>query len=428
MPTQKFLEINELLPQSGRLIKENSTQINIADIAERFNRVFSGLNSLETAEIYPLISLKSNYGISVLRDIVETTGSGTVTNTIGDGKYVIRTGTTPGSTAALQSVERGRYVSGTVAIPGQGFTMPQDLQDDEIALWGYFDETGGLGFGADSLGNFVFRRYTPTGGSTSDFKVYQFGQDGNPGWNDPMDGTGPSGLFLNVDAVDIYRQPFRWYGSGPAIFEVAGSGTLTDTVPVHVIEAPVGEPILIDPNLPLRAEITNGTGTRDIEIQVYGRQFSILGRYNPNRRITGEWREALTIDDVDFVPLISFNQKESFASVSAKIAGLTLLASTNNIVYQVRVGGTLTGGTEVTPGDIPANETAVTVNKSATAITGGQSIFTDIAIAGLGNARGSASKDLPDVDLPVNVRITLVAKATTGQATVTAAFRVREEW
>lgn len=412
--------IDRMHPHNGRYLLESDKMVNIANIASRFQRSLTPLNAVQVAEGYPVVSLKSNYGFSDLRDKRTIVGSGTVTNNVGDGRYLLSTGTTPNSVAILDSVERGRYVSGSIGLPGIGTKIAQDIQGGESARWGYFNDDGGFGFGVDIAGVFVFRRYLAV-----DTKLYQ--QD----WDDPLDGTGPSGAVFSLNDVDIYRMPFRWYGAGPVVFEIAGNATNSDTLVVAEISAGDGEPIVSDPNLPIRMEIRNDINGRDISSSVYGRQFSILGRYAPNRRSTGVFKIGQSIGTT-FVPLVSFRQKQDYASVSVKSGAIESLVSNSNIILQVRVGATLGGATynALTDPDqaVPATETAVEFDIDATTITGGQAIFVGLADAGVGTNAEGKDIDLLQVDLPVFENITLCARAVSGTATVTTVFGCREEW
>ncbi|HEY9815490.1 MAG TPA: hypothetical protein V6D20_06785, partial [Candidatus Obscuribacterales bacterium] len=250
-----------------------------------------------------------------------------------------------------------------------------------------------------------------------------------PDWDDPMDGAGPSGLTLAASNVDIYRMPFRWYGAGPIKYEVAGGGTNSDTVTVHVFEAPDGEPIFSDPNLPIRLEISNNGTGRDINAEVYGRQFSVLGKYEPNRRPTGAYRLSQSVGTT-FVPLVSFRQKVDYASVSVKSGSFKTLTANADIILQVRIGGELTGATytALASQNVPATETALEFDIDATAITGGQAIYVDLGDGGQGVNTSGDGVNLSEVDLPVFQNITLCARAISGTATVTSVFSAREEW
>lgn len=408
--------IDRMHAHSGRYIKENDKLVNVADIANRLNQTLTALSGVQVSEPYPIIGIKSNYGKSALRDTEELTGSGSVSNNVGDGVYVVGSGNTSNSSASLSTVERGRYVSGSIAIPGIGIRIPQVLEGQEVARWGYFNEDNGFGFGYDVDGLYVFLR---NGGSDTIVR--------RAAWVDKMDGAGASGETVNVSNVDIYRMPFRWYGSGPVNFEVSGTGGIGETVTVATIHALAGKPIVDEPNLPLRVEILNDESGRDINIEVYGRQFSVLGRYDPNRRVTGEFRLSQSVGST-FVPLVSFRQKEIYKSVSIKSNSVNILTSNSDLIVQIRIGSSLTGASFSAPALVPAGETSLEFDSSSTAISGGQVIYTGLSGSGAGSKTQLSSIDLPDVDLPSDKNITLCARSVSGTATVTSVFQAMEEW
>ncbi|HEY9814543.1 MAG TPA: hypothetical protein V6D20_01865, partial [Candidatus Obscuribacterales bacterium] len=147
-------------PHNGRYLLESDKLINLADVVGRFEKSLTPLNAIQVAEGFPVVSLKSNYGYTDLRDKTTAIGSGTVTNTVGDGRYLLSTGTTPNSVVIFDSVERGRYVSGSIGLPGIGIALDQiGYQGTESARWGYFNDDDGFGFGLDVDGIFVFRRF-----------------------------------------------------------------------------------------------------------------------------------------------------------------------------------------------------------------------------------------------------------------------------
>lgn len=408
------MTLSQISGHTGEKRTTRGKEVNIADIAERMERRLIGINAFETAEAWPIISLKSNYGLSELRDFTTVTGSGAVSNTIGDGTYSVSTGATASSTASLSSVERGRYSAGTVAISGSGVRIPTLPTGEQVARWGYFDADDGFGFGIDADGMFLFRR---KGGVDTVVR--------REDWDDPLDGTGFSGKSIEPTKLHVYRIPFRWYGSGPAWFEVSTSDEM-DLITCHTFSDNDGV-IINDPNLPITVETENGATAADMTAEVAGRQFSIMGRYDPNRRVTSEYRLARSVGTT-FVPLISFDQKTDYASVSVKLSGLDLVVTGAAIIWQLRVGSTLTGATFGAPSDTPATETALEFDKVATAISGGQAIYTGTAEDGFGGSAASSARELPELDMPDREPVTLCARSVSGTATVTSVLRAREDW
>lgn len=375
----------------------------------RLSKAFTGFNELIVSSGYPIIDLKSVYGISDIRDKVAEVGTGTVTNTAGE--YVVSTGATAGGTASLSSVEYGRYVAGFEATPGLGVRVPVLPVGDQIARWGYFDDNNGFGFGVDATGFFVFIR---KGGTETITYQPDFEFD--------------CGL-LDLSFLRIYRMPFRWYGSGPVGFEISDEEDFKEPSikRIHIIRAQDDEPITEEANLPIRIEVDNGTQDTDLTVYVAGRQFFIQGNYNPSTRITSQSNEAVSVGGT-FLPLVSFRFKSGFEGISAKLGGGDLLTASANIRYEVRVGGSLTGASFGAPDNIPATETGLEVDTSATAITGGQKIFEGLANSGAGNRSGQTGEGISDIDLPKDTVITLGAVSLGGTATVSAVFRVQEEW
>lgn len=369
---------------------------------------YTGFNELIVSNATPLIDLKSIYGVSNLRDRVTTTGSGAVTTE--RGLYKVSTGATASSTAKLSSVEFGRYVAGFESTAGVGVLLSRLPTGNEVGRWGYYDTNNGFGFGVDASGLFTFIR---SGGVE---RVHR-----QPEWF--------NSYSVNLDTLNIYRIPFRWYGSGPAKYEVSGTDSdgNAELVTIDFFEAVAGQPLTENPNLPITVEVTNGGDATDFALFVGGRQFFVQGDYKPNRRITEQHRFEVSVGTTP-IPLVSWRQKAGFESVSVKLEGQIVIASGANVHYTVRVGGTLTGANFIAPDLISPSETALEFDSAATAISGGQKIFAGLIASGSGNAAGSSSQTAPELDIPKDQILTLVARTISGTATVSAVLKAREEW
>lgn len=380
-----------------------------ANGAVSLTEAFTGFNELTVSEGYPIIDLKSVYGVSNLRDRVDVAGTGSVTTE--RGLYKLSTGATAGSTASLTSVEYGRYVAGFEATPGIGVMLSRLPTGNEVARWGYYTADNGFGYGADVNGFFTFIRSGGVERVTRQEDWYR----GN--------------FQFDWGSIVIYRMPFRWYGSGPVNYEIAYTDKtgVAKLKKVHYEESEVGEPITENPNLPIRAEVTNGGDATDFELYVGGRQFFIQGRYNPNRRVTADHRFTASVGTT-FVPLVSWRQKADFESVSVKLQGATVLATGANMLYEVRVGSDLTGATFDAPSNTPAAETALEFDKVATAVAGGHKLYAEMAVAGQGNSAGATRVEFPNIDIAKDEVLTLCARTVSGTGTATAILKAREEW
>lgn len=388
--------------------------------------VSSQFNELMVSQRTPIVELKSVYGLSDLRDIVETTGSGTVTNTTVEFQVSVTAGAT--DSATLDSAERGRYMPGYAGQAGIGVRIPDPPAASQIFRWGLLDDQNGAYFG-QSVANGIFVAIRRAG---SDTIIPQ------TSWNvDPLDGTGPSGITLNLALGNIFQITFTWYGYGVIEFNVVLQNPSTlaqQVVTVHRFK-PTNQTSFADPNLPLRAQIVNAGSAVERSIFVGGRQYSILGKFDPSFRITSERRSA-TVDTTG-VPVISFQRKPIFPagsgrsnSVSVTLEGVDIITSLD-VYFQIIVGGTLNTSFADFPTattGIPNNETALRVNATATTITGGEVVFQGVGSSSSGSSRDLATADLLDFELPDDQIVSLVIGSFSGTPAVSAVFRVTEEW
>ena len=211
--------------------------------------VSSQFNELRVARKFPIVELTSVYGVSVLRDVVTTTGSGTVTNT--STEYSVSTTASVADSAILESAMRGRYEAGFAGEAGIGVRIPSLPIGDQIARFGLFDSQNGAFFGVTSANTFVAVR---RGGV--DTVINQ------SAWNvDKLDGTGPSGATLTLSKGNIFQIVFTWYGYGVIEFRVVIPDPTTLAQEVITVNrfSPTGQTSFVDPNQPLRAQVNNNT-------------------------------------------------------------------------------------------------------------------------------------------------------------------------
>ncbi|WP_338587178.1 hypothetical protein V6669_17365 [Paenibacillus sp. Y5S-9] len=390
--------------------------------------VSSQFDELRVAQKTPIVELTSVYGLSILRDAVTTTGAGTVTNNATE--YNLSNTASGVDSAILESVLRGRYEPGYAGEAGIGVRIPSLPIGNQVAQWGLFDTQNGAFFGVNSTTVFVTVRRAGV-----DTTVPQ------SLWNvDPLNGTGPSGATLNLSKGNIYQIVFTWYGYGVIEFRVVIPDPVTlaqEVITVHRF-SPTGQTSFVDPNLPLRAQVANnGTGAA-YSIFVGGRQYSIIGKYEPTYRVTSERRRITNVTST-LTPVISFTRKAVFPAGSARTNSVQVNLEEINVIssvdlsYQVLVGGTLNGAFVNFPTAttiIPDSETALLVNNTSTTITGGEVVFQGITGGGAGNTKILASSELLDFTLPENQVVTLAVSniGGPGSNTVDVVFRVTESW
>ncbi|MGG1632813.1 hypothetical protein [Rossellomorea sp. NRS-1567] len=388
--------------------------------------VSSQFNELMTAQRTPVLELKSVYGLSTLRDIVETSGAGTVTNTTVEYQVTVTAGAN--DTATLDSAERGRYMPGYAGQAGIGIRIPEDAAANQIFRWGLFDDENGAFF-AQSLTDGIYLVIRRAGVDTT---IPQLS------WNvDTLDGSGPSGHTLDLALGNIYNITFTWYGYGVVEFEVVVQNPVTlaqEMITIHRFR-PANETSFADPNLPLRAQIVNTGASEARSIFVGGRQYSILGKFDPEFRITSE-RRSTSVTTAG-TPIISFQRKPIFPagsgranSVSVTLEGADIITA-EDIYFQIVLGGTLDTAFVNFPTattNIPDSETALLVNNTATTITGGEVVFQGVGASAPGVAKDIAKVNLLDFELPDDQTVSLVIGSFGGSVSISAVFRVTEEW
>lgn len=382
----------------------------------------SQFSELVTTSRTPIIELNSSYGTSALRDIIDLSNSGTVTDS--SGSIILSTGATANSYAHLDSAEIGRYVPGYGAEIGIGVRFDSPPTGEQRAIWGGVDsdEENGFYFGYDSSGVYVARRI----GGTEENKIYQ------NKWNiDKLDGTGTSNHKLNMNDGNIFQIEFTWYGYGQILFGIVNyaptSGNQAQRfIPCHSLKIKGGVSIY-SPNLRVHTEVLNNATTSDLQMEVGGRQYSIIGQYIPKFRFIGDFRSSVATSTT-LEPLISYRRKTAFNDRSIKILGFDALVTTEPVIIQIYIDPTLTGASFGNPTDATASETAVESDTSSTAMSGGLLVWTQLISAGTNVNKATLSQKDVDFDIPNGSIVTLACKTLSGTGTITSCFRLREEF
>jgi len=147
-----------------------------------------------------------DYNLAPLLYEQSTTGAGTITHSALDSSALMAVGGV--GSAILQSRAYHRYIPGksqlvlATGVVGSGVaTVTKRV--------GYFEGDNGLFFEQNGVTDIAFVRRTNTSGAPVDNRVPQ------ANWNiDPLDGTGPSGITLDVTKAYILVVEFQWLGMG----------------------------------------------------------------------------------------------------------------------------------------------------------------------------------------------------------------------
>ena len=401
----------------------------------KFRQTISQFQERRVAERTPVLNLNGAQPLSRLRDEVQETTNGLVTDE--DSTFRVRHNSA-GDLARIASAGRGVYVPGTPAEVGIGIRTDfaaNQLSGDAVAEWGYFDMQTSSGdpqkildgflFGVDNTGLYI--RVVKNG--TTVHKTY------SKKWNiSRVRG-------LNLKDGSIYQVDFSYYGFGLIVFQriVAQDGWGNQLVEnVHSVRLR-GETSITNPNLQVGGIVSGTNNGDDFSIYVAGRQFSVVGKFIPRRRVTAAEADvsggAISISTSSYTPFLSFQRKENFRRLATQIFGLTAQTDVNAYV-QVRVhkpsDNALTGADFQPVPETIAAETAVNRDVSATAVdtTVGYKAFMDALEGGKGSKEGDPTNleglfaDIPDEGI-----ITFCAKAiSTNGSLIYGVGKVEERW
>ena len=181
-----------------------------------------------------------------------TANGGAVTHVAAEANATLSLDGTASGSAILQSKQYHRYIPGK----GQLIVMTGIMRTAVAGVtkrMGYFDADNGIYWEQNGTTDMAIVRRTKTSGSVVNNRAVQ------SEWNlDKLDGTGPSGLTLDVTKAQILMIDLQWLGMGRVRvgFDIGG----------HLIYAHefncaniLTVPYMVTANLPVRWEITGGT-------------------------------------------------------------------------------------------------------------------------------------------------------------------------
>lgn len=311
--------------------------------------------------------------------------NGTITHNADHSAADLNVTTDSGSSATLQSFEYFRYQPGKSTLVFITFLLA-DATTDLTQRVGQFDDNNGFFLEmAGSTVNIV--RRTSTSGSVVNNSTPQ------ASWNlDPMDGTGPSRITLDLTKVQILVIDYQWLGVGRIRYGFDIDG-VAYYVHQEMIANTIAVPSTTTANLPIRWQIlTTGVtaGARTLEaiccsVSSEGGQEAQTGHPFSFSR-TGQ----SAADGVE-ESLIAIRAAATLNSITfrGKIIPLkfSLNVSTNDCLWRLRYAPTTMTAASW---QAPATHSAVETDIATTDISGGTVIDSGVIASGTGNAAQSA--------------------------------------
>lgn len=336
---------------------------------------------LRTSLPFTLFDSSHRYSDNDLWATSTSSGGATAFSTT-EGLVNLSVTTTSGSTVLRETTKVFSYQPGKSLLNLNTFVMaaPQSNLTQRVGYYGADN-----GFYLEQVGttiNFVERSLV-TGTETRIPKA---------SWNiDKLDGTGPSGLTLDLTKAQILWMDMEWLGLGTVRMGFVINGQLIHCHSFHHANL-ISSTYITTASLPLRYEIfTTGTTASAATLkQVCSTVLSEGGyelRGDQKSISTGVTAPISLPTDGSIAPLISIRLKTSPNRLDAIVipTAISILPTTaDNFKWQLLARATTTGGTWVSA----AANSAVNYNITATSVTGGRVLANGFATA---SNQGSAA-------------------------------------
>lgn len=345
----------------------NTPALAVRQIRDRYD--VTAFGELRVSNPFTLTDIINKYGRDSRLISTSVAGGGTVTNLYSMSGFALAVGATNGDAALARTNEYYRYQSNR----GQQIMLSVIHSDvghaNQTRNWGNYDNDDGLMFRLSGTTVQVVRR-TSTGegggtiGSPFESVVSQ------ASWNvDTLNGSGPSGITLDITKGHIFEIRYQWLGVGNIFWFI-------DSHLVHIsaLAGVLAYPFMRTATLPLTWEVINtGASSAGTMNAICGHVTSESGEEPPSLSFATQGSKQ-TSSAAEF-PVVSIRLASTLSTVDNRISvvpTLLDLAETNNgdVWIFMRLNPTLTG---------PAwgavdSRSGVEVDTTASATTGGQLI------------------------------------------------------
>jgi hypothetical protein len=350
----------------------------------------SAFNEQRVSIPYTLSDIVQKYGrdTRVISSLLN--GGGTIADTLHMSGFTLTLPTTSGAYARARTNEWYRYQTGrgqqvilTVVHSNAGVV-------NQTRNWGYFDDSDGLMYRLVGTTLSLVRR-TSTGESGGSLATPYEEIVPQASWNvDKMNGTGQSGVTLDVTKGNIWEVRFQWLGVGTVQWFINGHL-------VHQMVHPntLAFPYMRTATLPLSWSVINtGASAAGSLTAICGHVTSQSGQYPPTKSFTSTAAPKSTAAATE-IPLLSLRVASLFNTVDNRIPLLPKLVSVSegNTVASarayifVRLNTTLTGAVWAAADASSGAE----VDTTATALAGG-TILARFSLASLAERDYDLSK------------------------------------
>ncbi len=386
----------------------------------------SAFGDLRTVSLHPQFQGSFEYTVDNT-DLMEqtTTNGGSVTQASGMG--VVGTSTTTASSAMLTSKQHARYKSGLGGLLRYTalFTSPVAATEQYSGL---IDEHGSSA---------AFKNGFVIGYDGTTFGFHRFQNDtkitvAQANWDDPMDGTGPSGMTLDQTKLNVYGIQYQYLGAG-AIRCLIEDDSTGEFVVAHTVQYTnkFTEPATHNPNFHWHMHVANKGTTSDLVMKSSSYGYFVEGETQFVELHQPQFASGIiALGSIGSeVAILTIRNKSTYVSKSnfidihiQGIAASVEASSTNNLANVRVVKNTTLGGTP-SYADINTSNSVVEIDTAGTTLTGGQELIS-VPLAGKNDKE---VRDVGSLRILLNPGETLtVAGSSANTATIRAGILWRE--
>ncbi|MCM3273006.1 hypothetical protein [Paenibacillus elgii] len=325
----------------------------------------SSFGDLRTIDLMPIAGWTFNYNINT--DLINPSSSGNGTITQNNGMVVLQTGTSQNSTAKIETIKSLRYTPGLGGLIRFTALFTTGV-DNSTQIIGIGDSSDGFFFGFNGSSFGILRRINQTDNWTPQST-----------WNvDKFDGLGPSRVTLDPTKGNVYSIQYQWLGYGVISFLIENP-TTGKQVLVHRIQYPNANtiPSILNPTLPLMAQVINTTNTTNIILQSSSAMSFVEGNGNSSAVITRNSISNLKTITTE-AAIITIRNKALYQSKTNRVQVLIDYISfsvdgTQSTTIRLIKNATLGGTPAFT--DISTDTSVMEYDTSGTSVSSGKSLL-----------------------------------------------------
>ena len=346
-----------------------STQPTIAEALP-----LTAFGDLRTAEISPVYQISFEYSVTNTEiGKIEVAGSGAVTQA--DAMVVATTGTTTASDAEWKTTHNVKYKAGMGGLMRFTALFTPGVAGTEQMV-GLADEDGSSashknGYAVGYNGSvFSFMRW-------QNDVLFPIAQSA---WDDPLDGTGPSGMTLDHTKLNVFEIRFQYLGAGTIQLLVEDDSTGKFINAHTLLYANLNTvPSSYMPNFHLMVHVLNGGTTSSLTAKSASMAFFVEGKSTPTHKQQPHFSssEQQGTGITTEVAIFTIRNKSLYASkpnfidiLLEDVAGSIEAGAANNLGSFRLVKNATLGGTP-SWADVNTTDSIVEIDTAGTTVTGG---------------------------------------------------------